>query len=115
MQTNADRDDDIRTTLRGVVSESEALLAAIGEEGAQRYRDAVLGLQRQVRRARDQMDDLQYAAVRRARVAARQADHFVQENPWKTAGAAVVAGAVIGAVVALLVAQFWEAAEDSEA
>ena len=110
-----ERDDDVRATLRNVITESEALLAAIGEEGAQRYRDAVVGLQRQVRRARDQMDDLQYSAVRRARVAARQADAFVHENPWRTAGAAVIAGAVIGAAVALLIAQIWEAEDDSGA
>jgi len=74
MQTNAgDRDDDVKTTLRGLISESEALIAVIGQEGAQRYRDAVVDLQRQVRRARDQVDDLQYAAARRARVAQRRA------------------------------------------
>jgi len=114
MPTNTDdRDDDVRTTLRGLISESDALLAAIGQEGAQRYRDAVVGLQRQVRRARDQVDDLQYAAARRARVAARDTDAYVHENPWRTAGAAAIIGAAIGAAVALVIAQLL-AASDSE-
>jgi len=113
MQTNAgDRDDDVKTTLRGLISESEALIAVIGQEGAQRYRDAVVDLQRQVRRARDQVDDLQYAAARRARVAARQADAYVHENPWRTAGAAAIIGAAIGAAVALVIAQLFESGDD---
>lgn len=103
MRAPEHRDDDVRTTLGNLISESEALLAAIGEEGAQRYRDATVALQRQIRRARDQVGDLQYATTRRARLAARQADHYAHENPWRTAGAAVALGAVVGALVALLI------------
>jgi ElaB/YqjD/DUF883 family membrane-anchored ribosome-binding protein len=113
MPTNAgNRYDEVRSTLSGLISGSEALLAAIGEEGAQRYREAVVGLQRQVRNARDQADDLQYAAVRRARVAARHADDYVRDNPWKTAGAAVIVGAAIGIAVALVISQLFEASDD---
>ena len=103
MQTPDDRDYDVRTTLSGLVSKSEEMLAAIGEEGALRYRDATLALERQIRRARDQIDDVQYATARRARLTARQADHYVHENPWTTAGAAAAVGAAIGALVALLI------------
>ena len=99
MPTNAG--DDVGTTIRALISESEALLGALGQEGAQRYRDAVAGLQRQLQRASDQMSDLQDEAARRARVAAQQADAYVRENPWKTAGAAAIIGAAIGAAVAL--------------
>ncbi len=100
-----DRNDDVRATLRNLISESESLLTALGEEGAQRYHDAVVGLQRQIRRSRDNLDDLQYAALRRARLAARVADQFVHENPWKTAGAAAAVGAAVGALVAILIAR----------
>lgn len=111
MQTNGG-DDDVRSTLRSLISESESIIAAIGQEGSQRYRDAIVDLQRQVRRARDQVDDLQYAASRGARVAVRHAHAYVQDNPYKTAGAAAILGAVIGAAVALVIAQLWEAADD---
>src|SRR4029453_15407314 len=107
-----DRDDDVKTTLRGLISESEALIAAIGQEGAQRYRDAVVDLQRQGRRARDQVDDPQYAARRRARVAPRQAGAYVHENPWRTAGAASIIGAAIAAAVALVIVQLFESGDD---
>ena len=98
-------DDDMRATLRNLVAQSEALLAALGDEGAQRYRDTVAALQDQIRRAQDNLGDLHYTATRRARVAARRADQYVHENPWSTAGGAAAVGAAIGALVALLIAR----------
>ena len=103
MRTHEEGDDNVRATLANLISESEALLAAIGEEGAQRYRNATIALERQIRRARDHVDDLQYTTVRRARLAARHADHYVHVNPWRTIGAAVAVGAAVGALVALLI------------
>src|SRR5258705_2807173 len=94
--------DGARATIRNLIEEAEALLGALGEEGTQRYRDAVADLQRQIRRARDQASDLQYAAGRSVRLAALRADHYAHERPWATAGAAVALGAVVGAVIALL-------------
>ncbi len=100
---SAASDEDVRTTLRSLVAQSEALLSALGDEGAQRYRDTVVGLQRQIRRARDSLDDLQYTATRRARLSARRADRYVHDNPWSTAGGAAAVGAAVGALVALLI------------
>ena len=103
MEANADgRDNTVRTTVQNLISECENLLAELGEEGTRRYRDAVTGLERQMRRARDDLDDLQYSAVRRAKKSIRRADAYVHDNPWQSAGAAAAAGAVIGAVVAIL-------------
>jgi ElaB/YqjD/DUF883 family membrane-anchored ribosome-binding protein len=106
MRANVQEEDEgVRTTLRNLVAETEALIAALGAEGAQRYHDAVARLERQLRRARDDLDDLQYAAVRRARLTARRADRYVHDNPWKTAGTAAAVGAAVGAILAILVAR----------
>lgn len=102
----SDRNDS-QTTLGNLMSELELLLARLGDEGSQRYRDASAELQRKMRRARDHLDDAQYATVRQARLAARRADHYVHENPWGTAGAAAALGAAVGALVAVLVMQSW--------
>ena len=103
MEANADaRDDSFRANVQNLVSECDNLLAALGDEGARRYRDSVTGLQRQMRRARDDLDDLQYSAVRRARKSIRRADAYVHDNPWQSAGAAAAVGALIGAAVAIL-------------
>ena len=103
MEPKADsRDGSVRTTVQNLMSECDNLLAALGDEGARRYRDAVTGLQRQMRRTRDDLDDLQYSAVRQARKSIRRADAYVRDNPWQSAGAAAAMGAVIGAVVAII-------------
>ena len=103
MEANAEeRDDSVRTRLQTLIAECETLLTELGDEGTRRYRDAVTGLQRQMRRARDDLDDLQYSARRQARVSIRRADAYVHDNPWQSAGAAAAAGALIGAVVAIL-------------
>jgi ElaB/YqjD/DUF883 family membrane-anchored ribosome-binding protein len=103
MQTTDDRNNDALQAVRSLISRSEELLAAIGEEGSQRYHDATIALERQIRHARDQVDDLHYSTARRARLAARRADLYVHENPWRTAGAAAAIGAAVGALVALLI------------
>ena len=98
-------DDGARARIRTLFDEAETLLATLGNDGTKRYRDAVADLQRQVRRARDQAGDLHYAAGRSVRLAARRADHYARENPWSTAGSAMALGALIGAVIALLLAR----------
>jgi ElaB/YqjD/DUF883 family membrane-anchored ribosome-binding protein len=100
-------DREAQSTMQNLMSEVEALLATLGEQGSQRYREATVDLQRRMRRARDQFDDAHYATSRQARLAARRADHYVQENPWATAGAAAALGAAVGALVAVLVMQSW--------
>jgi ElaB/YqjD/DUF883 family membrane-anchored ribosome-binding protein len=112
MEATEDRDDDVRATLGALIAESEALLAAIGDEGAQRYQDAAAALQRQIRNARDRVEDLHYATARTARIAARHADRYVQDNPWRTAGAAVAIGAAVGALVALLIVRSTDSGSD---
>jgi ElaB/YqjD/DUF883 family membrane-anchored ribosome-binding protein len=99
-------------TLRSLISDLESLLAKLGDEGSQRYRDAVADLQRTMRRTRDRADDLQYATGRRARLVARQADRYAHDNPWATAAAAAALGAAAGALVALLVVRASRAETD---
>jgi len=94
-----------RARLHKLVEEADGLVTAIGDEGAARYQDAVTGLKRQIRRARDDLDDLQYSAVRQARLSARAADRYVQDNPWKSAGAAALGGAAIGAILVLILSR----------
>lgn len=72
----------------------------MNDNGAQMRRD----LRKTLRRAQDRFDAWQYAAQRRARRGMRAADHLAREHPWQTAGAAVTAGVVLGAVLALVIA-----------
>src|SRR5215467_8331611 len=103
MEAKADASDDsVRTTVQNLISECENLLASLGDEGARRYRDAVTGLERQMRRTRDDLDDLHYSTLRRAKKSLHRADAYVRDNPYHSTAAAAAAGAVIGAIVAIL-------------
>ena len=96
------RNDSIRSTLQTLIADSEALLAELGQEGTRRYRQAAKSLDRQMRRARDDLDDLHYSSMRRAKASIRRADAYVHDNPWRTSAGAAATGILIGVVLALL-------------
>jgi ElaB/YqjD/DUF883 family membrane-anchored ribosome-binding protein len=99
------RSDDLQATIRGLITTSDRLLATLGKEGRQAYVEAVDGMQVQLQRAREELDDMQSAARYEMRVAGRLVDQYVQENPWSAVGVAAVVGAVVGALVATLVSR----------
>jgi len=92
------QDDSMRTTLQGLIADCEALLGQLGAQGSRRYRDTVSSLQQ----ARDNLDDLQDSAMRRARTTIRRADAYVQDNPYRTSAGAAATGILIGALIAIL-------------
>ena len=103
MKANAERSNEsVRTAVQNLIAECENLIADLGDEGARRYHDAVTDLKRQMRKVRDDLDDLQYSTVRQAKRSIRQADAYVRDNPYQSAATAAAAGAVIGAIVAIL-------------
>ena len=96
------QNDSMRTTLQNLIAGCDAVLGQLGEEGSQRYRDAVGSLDRQLRRARDDLDDLQYSAMRQARATIRRADAYVHDNPWRASASAAATGILIGALLVFL-------------
>lgn len=96
------QDDSIRSTLQNLIADCEALIGDLGEEGSRRYRRTVRTLDRQLQRARDELDDLQYAATRHARASIRRADTYVHEHPYRTSAGTAAAGVIVGAVLVFL-------------
>ena len=96
------QNDSMRTTLQNLIAECDALLGQLGEEGSRRYRHTVRAFDRQLQQARDDLDDLQYSAMRRARATIRRADAYVHENPYRTTAGAAATGILIGALIAFL-------------
>ena len=94
--------NSMRTTLRNLISECDSLLGQLGEEGSRRYQNTVRAFDRQLQQARDDLDDLQYSAMRRARQTIRRADEYVHENPWRTSAGAAATGILVGALIAIL-------------
>jgi ElaB/YqjD/DUF883 family membrane-anchored ribosome-binding protein len=96
------QNDTMRSTLRNLITECDALLGQLGEEGTRRYKNTMRAFDRQLQQTRDDLDDLQYSAMRRARQTIRRADEYVHENPWRTSAGAAATGILVGALIAIL-------------
>ncbi|WP_374675660.1 YqjD family protein [Ideonella sp.] len=87
-------------SLRRMIDEADELLKSAAETGDEAY-DAVRDqFAHQVRQMRDQLDDLEQAAVYRARRAARATDLAVREHPYGAMGIAAAVGLLIGFLAA---------------
>ena len=71
--------------LRELVDEAEALLVPEARS-----------IPRRVRAIRARVEEARDAASERAREAARKADGWVHENPWRTVGIAAAVGSLLG-------------------
>jgi ElaB/YqjD/DUF883 family membrane-anchored ribosome-binding protein len=104
-ETIAKEKDKLVQEFNEVVSNAEELLrsaAATGGEKAQALRDEV---SQNLEAWRARIAQLEEQALRRARVAAHDADAYVHANPWQAVGVAAAVGALAGIAVGLLVAR----------
>jgi len=87
--------DDLST----VVTDAEELLKASATQTGDRITAARARAEESVKAAKVRLTVAQEALVERAREAAKDADVYVHENPWKAAGVAAAAGLLIGAII----------------
>ena len=97
------QNDSMRATLRKLIADCDTMLGELGAEGSRRYRHTARSLDRQLQQMRDDLDDLHYSAVRRARTTIRRADAYVHDNPWRTSAGAAVTGFLVGALIVFLI------------
>ena len=92
--------DKIVSDLKSGVDDAEGFLRAAasstGEKAAELRDKAVAAL----KRASEQLSDLQATVVEKGRDAAMATDDYVHENPWQAIGIAAIIGVLIGIVVA---------------
>ena len=99
MAEQTEHSDALAEELRKVVSEAEALLGAMGDEGdgaLQSLRDRVHD---SIDTAKARLADLQEQADRIGQRAATAAANWIVENPWT----AVAIGASIGLIIGMMV------------
>lgn len=87
-------------SLRHMIDEADQLLksaAATGDDKFNAVREQIVD---QVRKMRDQLDELEETAVYRARRAARATDEAVHEHPYGAMGIAAAVGLLIGFLAA---------------
>lgn len=86
--------------LSAVVSDAEELLKASANQTGERISAARARAEESLKTAKARLSVTQEALTERAKLAAKEADDYVHENPWKAAGVAAAAGILIGALIA---------------
>jgi ElaB/YqjD/DUF883 family membrane-anchored ribosome-binding protein len=82
------------------VTDAEHLLDTAQHKGSEQFAAARERIERQLRRARTDLDSLQDAAGYKLRRAARATDNAVHDHPYAALGLAVGLGVLIGALAA---------------
>jgi ElaB/YqjD/DUF883 family membrane-anchored ribosome-binding protein len=85
--------------LSAVVNDAEELMKATASQTGERVTAARARAEETLKAAKVRLADAQEALVDKAKVAAKEADEYVHENPWKTAGVAAAIGVLIGALI----------------
>lgn len=99
MQTSSDvgsARSQLVDDFRKIVSDSEALLKAIGTVPGDKARELRASVEENLAGARERLRELQSAAMERGSAAVKATDEYVHENPWPLIGGAMVVGFVLG-------------------
>jgi ElaB/YqjD/DUF883 family membrane-anchored ribosome-binding protein len=101
--TTTESADGLAQNLRQMADDAERLLKQAAAAGDRTLAKSRSRLESQLRRLREDLDDLQDATVLGARRALRTADHVVQEHPYSAIGV----GAAVGLLIGLLLTRKW--------
>ena len=98
--TSSATSEGIAKGLDNVVDEAQQLLKSAADSGDARFQVLRDKFVVQVRQMREHLEDLQDAAVEKAKEAARTTDDAVHEHPYGAMGIAAAAGLLIGFLIA---------------
>jgi ElaB/YqjD/DUF883 family membrane-anchored ribosome-binding protein len=82
-----------------VLSEAEEMLKKAATETGEKARDLRSQVESKLLHAKLHLQELEGAAVDRAKAAARATDDYVHDNPWQAVGVAAAIGFLVGLVV----------------
>jgi ElaB/YqjD/DUF883 family membrane-anchored ribosome-binding protein len=88
--------DKLVADIKTVVSDAETLLKQARSTGAEGYSAVRAELEDKLADTVIRLQEVQEEMKFRARYAARAADAYVHENPWKSIGVVAAAGIVVG-------------------
>ncbi len=100
MPTTQAQKERLVSDLHAVVAEAESLLRATAGQAGEGAAELRAKVQATLERAKDNLHDLQEAAVERAKAAGRATDAYVHENPWQSIGVAAGVGLLLGMLIA---------------
>src|SRR5688572_23650486 len=84
---------------RKIVSDSEALLRAMGSVPGDKARELRSSVEENLAGAKERLRELQSAAMEKGAAAARATDEYVHENPWPLIAGAALVGFLAGLMV----------------
>jgi ElaB/YqjD/DUF883 family membrane-anchored ribosome-binding protein len=105
MQSSGEARERVVNDMRLLISDTEDLLRAVGADSKEKVAALRPRVEAAISQARTQLAEMERAVEERARHAAHQADAYVHENPWRTAGVAAGLGAALGAIMGVLLAR----------
>lgn len=91
--------EKLMNDLRTVIADAEEVLRVTADQATAGASELRVRMQERMAQAKARLQDLQDAAVTRARAAGHAADDYVHEHPWKAIGAAVGFGLIIGLLI----------------
>jgi ElaB/YqjD/DUF883 family membrane-anchored ribosome-binding protein len=98
MSTDASK-DKLVADLKIVVADAEELLRATASQAGEKVSAARERIQASLASAKIKLSDAERAALEKAKLAAKEADEYVHENPWTAVGIAAAAGLVLGLLI----------------
>ena len=93
--------DKLVDGLKNAIGEAETWLSDAAEQGENAVSETRARFDETLRTAKSDLRKLEDSAIAHGRAAAKTADAYVQDNPWK----AVSLGAALGVIVGLLIAR----------
>lgn len=82
-----------------VIADAEELLQATASEAGEKFSATRVQLEKKISEAKSRLMDVEGVLLDKGKEAAKVADNFVQENPWKSVGIAAGFGLVIGMLI----------------
>ena len=85
--------------LSRVVSDAEELVKATANQTGERISAVRARAEETLKGAKERLADAEESMLEQGRLAAREADVYVHENPWRAAGIAAAVGVLVGALI----------------
>jgi ElaB/YqjD/DUF883 family membrane-anchored ribosome-binding protein len=95
--------DEAAANLRRLVDGTEELMQSLRKNGGGQYRHAMKRMERDIERAKAQLDELQDTVGGRKWAMVRTTDRLVRAHPWESAGAAAAMALFVGGALGVLV------------
>ena len=91
--------DKLVQDLKIVVSDAEELLRATASQAGEKVAAVREKVQESLHRAKIKLAEAEEVLIDKGKLAARQTDEYVHDNPWKAVGIAAGIGFVIGLLI----------------